>query len=158
MATRLSTGLVNALMATGSFKSLFENSGAGANAGFLIDVYTGTQPAAADDAASGTLLVTISAGGAGTGCTFEASAGSPNAGELEKNGSESWSGTAGNSGTAGWFRLRRKADAGTASSTSEMRMDGAISTSGAQMNLGNLTVTAGAPFVLSAAAFTLPKA
>lgn len=156
MPLRLSTGLVNKLMDTGSFKSVFENTGAGGDAGFLIDVYSGTQPTAADDASAGTLLVTISAGGAGTGCTFEASAGS-NAGELEKNAGETWTGTAVATGTAGWFRLRRKADAGTASSTSEPRVDGAISTSGAQMNLGSLSITTGAPFVLSAAAFTLPR-
>lgn len=156
MTLRLSTGLVNQLMDTGSFKSIFDNSGGGGNAGCLIDIYTGSQPAAADDASTGTLLVTISVSGAGTGCTFEASAGT-NPGELEKNAAETWSGTAVATGTAGWFRLRRKADAGTASSTTEPRVDGAIGTSGQQMNLGSTTVTSGAPFVLSAAAFTLPR-
>jgi hypothetical protein len=147
MATRLSTGLVNKLMDTGSFKTTF--------AGCFIDIYSGAQPAAADDAASGTKLVTLYSDGTTTGLTMEASA---TDGILEKNASETWSGTAVATGTAGWFRMRQAGDTGTASSTTMARVDGSISTSGAQMNLGSLTITSGAPFVLSAAAFTLPKA
>ena len=62
-----------------------------------------------------------------------------------------------NSSPAGWFRLREASDAGTAQSTTAARMDGSIATSGAQMNLGSLTLTQGAPFVLTAATFTLPQ-
>ncbi len=145
MALRLSTGLVNKLMDTGSFKATFA-------LGF-IDIYTGTQPAAADDAPTGTKLVTIYSDGTTTGITFEASA---TDGTLEKNASETWSGTAIATGTAGWFRLRAAGDTG-ASSTTQARVDGAVSTSGAQMNLGSLSITSGAPFVLSAGSFTLPK-
>lgn len=151
MPLRLSTGLVNKLMDTGSFKSVFNLS--------FIDIYTGTQPAAADDAPTGTLLVTISNGGGGTGLTFETNA---TDGQLEKTANETWTGTAGSAGftsgtqTAGWFRLRAAGDTGVLSTT-QARVDGAIATSGAQMNLGNLTITHGAPFVLSSASFTLPK-
>ncbi len=51
---------------------------------------------------------------------------------------------------------RPAADAGTAASTTAIRYDGAIATSGAEMTLGNLSMLAGAPFVVSSAAFTLP--
>lgn len=150
MAFRLSTGLVNAMMASSSFKSALEGG-----AGFLIDIYSGTQPANPDTAASGTLLVTVSLAGAGTGIHFETAA---TAGALPKMASETWSGTAVASGTAGWFRIRQTTEAGAAATTTLVRADGAIATSGADMNLGSLTVTTGAPFVLSAANFTLPTA
>lgn len=48
-------------------------------------------------------------------------------------------------------------DAGTTSSATAVRIDGAIGTSGAEMNLGSLTFTAGAPFVMAGAAFTIPQ-
>lgn len=155
MPLRLSTGLVDDLCDTGSIKSVFNNAGGGGDAGFLIDIYTGSQPAAADDASTGTKLVTVSVGGDGTGATFEASA---TDGVLEKTAAETLSGTAVATGTAGWFRLRRKADTGTASSATEQRIDGTCGTSGQQMNLGSLTITSGAPFVLSTLSVTLPKA
>lgn len=146
MATRLSTGLVNKLMDTSSFDTVF-------NAGF-IDIFSGTQPASADDAPTGTKLCTIYSDGAAAGLHFAAAAVN---GALAKLGTETWSGTVQNTGTAGWFRLREASDAGTAHSTTAARMDGSIATSGAQMNLGSLTLTQGAPFVLTAATFTLPQ-
>lgn len=149
MATRLSTGLVNKLLDTNSFKTLFNGA-----SGFFIDVYSGAQPASADDAPNGTKLVTLYSNGTSTGLTLEASA---TGGVIEKNASETWSGTAVATGTAGWFRMREFGDAGTALSTTAVRLDGAVATSGAQLNLGSLTFTTGAPFVLPTAAFTLPQ-
>lgn len=149
MATRLSSGLVNKLLDTSSFKTLFNGS-----SGFFIDIYSGAQPASADDAPNGIKLVTLYSDGTTNGLTLEASA---TGGVIEKNASETWSGTAVATGTAGWFRMRENGDAGTALSTTAVRLDGAISTSGAQMNLGSLTITNGAPFILSSAAFTLPQ-
>jgi hypothetical protein len=49
------------------------------------------------------------------------------------------------------------ADAGTSSSSTAIRYDGAIATSGAEMTLGNLSMITGAPVVVSSAAFTLPN-
>ena len=147
MAFRLSTGLVNAIMATSSLKSALEGA-----SGFLIDIYSGTQPTNPDAAATGTLLVTVSLGGAGTGMHFETAA---TAGVLPKKASETWSGTAVATGTAGWFRIRATTDAGTGASTTASRVDGAIATSGAEMTLGSLTLTSGAPFVMSSGSVTL---
>jgi hypothetical protein len=52
MAVKLSTGLRNAVLSGQEFRKVFEDG--------VIKVYTGTAPASADDAATGTLLVTIS--------------------------------------------------------------------------------------------------
>jgi hypothetical protein len=48
-------------------------------------------------------------------------------------------------------------DTGASASATAVRIDGAIGTSGAEMNLGSLTFTAGAPFVMAGAAFTIPQ-
>lgn len=147
MAVRISTGLRNGLMSSNSFKGLFEAGG-----GFFLDIYTGSQPASSDDAPIGTKLVTISNNSAGTTLEFEASAAS---GAISKSASQTWSGAAIATGTAGWFRLRRHDDSNAASS-SFVRYDGACATSGAQMNLGSLTISSGAPITVSAATFTMP--
>lgn len=82
------------------------------------------------------------------------------AGVLSKDSSETWSGVVALGGTAGWFRVRTSQDAGTAADSALVhpRFDGSISTSGAQMNLGSLTLTLAAPFIIPVAAFTLPMA
>ena len=147
MAVRISTGLRNGLLSSNSFKGLFE-----AGSGFFLDIYTGSQPANADDAPTGTKLVTISNNSGGTTLAFEANATS---GALPKSASQTWSGSATQSGTAGWFRLRRHDDTNV-SSSSFVRYDGACATSGAQMNLGSLTITNGAPITVSSATFSMP--
>lgn len=244
MAARLSTGLVNAM---GEKCSL-----ADALAGCVMDIYSGTQPATADTAATGTLLVSVTnnsgsytaetkatgsltiagssgsintitinsidilggsvsyttdltttaglivaqinanpknrlfvASNVGAVITFTAQTGLgtlPNgwvvaytastmtatpsnmaggvnsvnglnfgscaAGVLSKLSSQTWSGTVANSGVAGWFRIRETGDSGTADSTTAVRYDGAIASSGSQMNLPVQTLTAGAPFTV----------
>lgn len=256
MAIRLSTGLVNKMMDTGSFKDVFANC--------VLDIYSGTQPTGSDDAATGTLLVTVTkASGAFTAetrsvgtLTLAGAAGSINtvtvnsidilgaavpfnaslnqtavdvadqinrnpknllfiasatgasdvvtltamnglgtlpngwvvnytattmtatpanmasgvdavnglrfdkavAGVLSKVTADTWSGNGLVAGTAGWFRVREGGDSGGGASTTAMRVDGSVATTGADMNLGSLAVTSGAPFILTSAAFTLPKA
>lgn len=255
MSLRLSTGLVNKMMDTGSFKDIFANA--------VLDIYSGTQPADADTAASGVALVLVTkasgaytaetrsvgtltlagasgslntltvnaidilgaavpfntslnqtavdvaaqinrnpknplfvasatgasavvtltavnglgtlpngwvvaatyttmtgtpanmAGGvdAANGLRFEVAAG----GACPKVAADTWSGNGLAGGTAGWFRLRESGDTGLGASTTACRIDGSISTSGADMNLGSLVVSIGAPFILTSASFTLPK-
>jgi hypothetical protein len=115
MAVRVSSGLRNGLLASNSFKGLFE-----AGSGFFIDIYSGSQPASSDDAPIGTKLVTLSNNSGGTTLTFASSAAS---GALAKEPSQVWSGSAIATGTAGWFRLRRHDDT-NASSSSFVRYDG----------------------------------
>lgn len=106
------------------------------NEGF-INFYSGTQPGSADNAVSGTLLVTMYSDGASAGLNFDDAVSSV----LSKAAAETWSGTAVATATAGWFRLYAEGDA-LGSSTVDARMDGAISTSGAELNMASTAIVA----------------
>lgn len=84
----------------------------------VLEIRTGTQPAAASDAASGTLLVSIDL----PADAFAAASG----GTAAKQGT--WSDTAVATGTPGYFRIRNAGDT--------VRIDGAV---GAEMLLTGLT-------------------
>jgi hypothetical protein len=66
-----------------------------------------------------------------------------------------WSGVNVATGTAGYFRLITSSDTGASSST-EKRLQGNISTSGAEMNLSNLNLTQGATLTIDSFNITLP--
>ena len=112
--------------------------------GGILKIYTGVQPSSADDAPTGTLLVTITVNGTSQGITFDDAVG----GVIKKNSSEIWSGTAVATGTAGWFRLQANDDPESLSSVAE-RIDGAIATSGAELNMSNTTIESGAVQTIS---------
>jgi hypothetical protein len=82
------------------------------------------------------------------------------AGVLTKLSSQTWSGVNAAAGTAGWFRIEASvADAGALDSDEAIiRLDGSISTSGADMNLSTTVFAAGATFTLSGGSLTLPTA
>ena len=149
MTIRFSTGLRNNLAGTTGFAATFANG--------VIEVYTGTQPATADSAVSGTLLGTVTlASGAFTpgtatnGLTFASASG----GAVAKTGVWSFNGVA--TGTAGWFRLKGNAtDAGGASTTLP-RLDGSIATSGADLNLSNISIVTSAPTTVDSFTWTQP--
>lgn len=80
------------------------------------------------------------------------------AGVLSKQASQTWSGANAAAGTAGWFRQygsvadsKALDSAGTA-----IRLDGAISTSGAEMNLNSTALASGATTTLSNWSITVP--
>lgn len=140
MTIRFSTGLRNAMLgSTGASAAL--NDG-------IIYIYSGAQPASADNAVSGTLLlkITVDAGawtaGAPTnGLGFEAAA----AGVLSKAAAETWKGLGEAAGTAGWARFcGNTADAGGASTTLA-RIDMAVAKTGADLNISNTVIAVGAP-------------
>lgn len=120
--------------------------------GFL-NIYSGSQPATSDLAPSGNLLVTIYSDGAAVGLSFDEAA----SGTLSKKSTETWSGTAVGAGTqnAGWFRLTVPGDGG-AGSTEDERIDGAIATSGAELNLNSVSITNGVVIAISIFQVTLP--
>ena len=120
---------------------------------FKINYYTGSQPAAASDAATGTLLVTVSNNGADTGVTFDPAANA----ELPKAAAETWSGTAVATGTAGWWRLYKASDDPAGASTTMFRIDGSIATSGAELNMSHTSVATGAIETLSDFVLRLPE-
>lgn len=132
--SQISTGLRNHLMTAGSFKGGLDGS--------LINIYSGTAPASADDAvpAGATLLCTVSVNGAGTGVTFEASA---SAGLLLKAAAEQWQGANVATGTAAWFRLVKTADTGVASTTA-LRLQGSVALAGGDLNITNTSLVSGA--------------
>lgn len=140
MALRFSTGLRNAMLdSTGLSAALADG---------VIHIYTGSQPASADAAVTGTLLGTVTVdGGAFTpgsptnGLEF----GTASGGVIAKAPGESWEFTGLADGTAGWFRFVGNAmDDGT-SSTTLPRIDGSIAKTGGDLNLSNTAITTGAP-------------
>lgn len=151
MTLRLSTQLRNNLAGTTGFSSTFANG--------VMEIYTGTQPATADAAVTGTLLGTVTlASGAFTpgvatnGLTFAAASG----GAVSKSGIWSFVGVA--SGTAGWFRLKGNAVDAGAISTVLPRLDGSIAVSGADLNLANLAIAVSVPVTIDTFTWTQPAA
>lgn len=82
------------------------------------------------------------------------------AGVFSKDATQTWSGTAVATGTAGWFRyVGSIADAGALDSSAVyIRLDGSIATSGADMSMSSTSVTLGALQTLSTFQITVPAA
>ena len=151
MTVRLSTQLRNNLAGSTGFSGSFANG--------VIEIYSGSQPATADAAVTGTLLGTVTlASGAFTpgsstnGLTFAAASG----GAVAKSGTWSFNGVA--AGTAGWFRFKGNATDAGAISAVLPRMDGSVGVSGADLNIGNVTIAVGAPTTIDSFTWTQPAA
>lgn len=136
MTLRISTGLANRLLDTGSMRSTM--------AAGNIKIYTGTEPANADAAATGTLLCTVTINSSGTGINFDTVAA---AGVLAKTPSEIWSGVNAASGVAAYFRHVAAGDTAAISST-QPRLQGNVGVVGADLNLTSVTLTAAATQVI----------
>lgn len=152
------TALTVALAATrgGSFNDIFRNG--------VMRIFSGSQPASADDAEAGTQLVEITVGSGAfvsgspaNGLNFGETA---TAGILGKSGSETWSGQASQTGTAGWFRFypndRDNHTGADGGGETKIRFDGAIATSGAQLNMSNTSITSGGTTTIDSVAVTIP--
>lgn len=127
--------------------TLYAPQGVGATAnGWVVDSTTSTLVGTDNNMASGVT--------AANGLKFDKGA----SGAMDKLDSQTWSGVAASSGTAGWFRLEGPvADSGALDSTdSQIRMDGAISTSGAQLNMSSTSITASATQTITSFPITLP--
>ena len=123
----------------------------------IIEIRTGTQPASADAAPTGTLLGTVTiASGAFTpgsptnGLTFAAASN----GSVAKTGVWSFNGIA--AGVAGWFRLKANAVDNNSVSTTLPRLDGSCAVSGGDMNLSNISIVIGAPNTIDAFEYIIP--
>lgn len=134
----------------GSFDELFRNC--------VIEVYSGSQPATADTAESGTKLLrlTISSGaftpGSPTnGLNFATAA----AGVSEKESAEVWSGVGLADGTAGWFRCYDNSYT-TGASTTAVRWDGVCGVGTGELRLSSLTITTGATTTADTGQITAP--
>lgn len=134
----------------GSLSDLFRNC--------VIDVYSGSQPADADTVESGTKLLTITlssgaftGGSAANGLNF----GDVASGVLSKQSDETWSGAGLANGTAGWYRVYDNSYT-TGASTSAIRFDGSVSTSGSQFNMSNTAISVGGTTTIDTVELTLP--
>lgn len=115
------------------------------NNGF-IKVYTGAQPADANTAVSGTLLATLTFGATAFGTP--AASGSAGSKIVTATANSITSGTAGNTGTAGYFALVK-------SDTTTVATMGSVGTSGADLNFDSLSITSGA--TVSCSSFTITQ-
>ena len=109
----------------------------GAISGYTLSIYTGSQPAAANDAATGTKLVDITIYGFNT----------PANGSATLNTSTPNTGTAVATGTAGWGRIVGGAGE---------RIDGTVGTSGTDFTINSTSITNGATVTLTAMTVTQP--
>ena len=136
----------------GSYKDLLQN-------GVLV-IFAGSQPASADNDESGyTQLCQITvgsgsftAGNGANGLNF----GSASSGTLSKDPNETWSGVNDAGGTAGWFRFYDNSKT-TGANSDAIRFDGAIATSGAELNMSNTSFSSGATTTLNSFDVTLPS-
>lgn len=142
MSLKLSTGLRDGLLDTSPFKTLLDAS--------RLKIYSGAAPSDADQA-EGTVLVSIGSNNADTHCHFLGAAVS---GVLSKN-TDIWSGVAGATGTATYFRLVVNTDTGVLSTT-EIRMQGTIGTSGADLNMSSVSIVSGATQTIDTFDLTMP--
>lgn len=130
MAVRLNTAVRNQL--ADSLADTF-NSG-------VLEIRTGSQPAAASDSATGTLLASI---------TLPADAFSAaSVGVASKSGT--WSVAAAATGTAGWARFRNSGDT--------LRMDGSVTASGGggDLTIDNVSIVATGTVTVTSFTITQP--
>lgn len=135
MATRVADAARNA-----AANAVVDLADAGAGAG-TIKVYTGAQPADADDAESGSLLVTFTLNDP----AFDAAA----SGAAALDVAPAISATASATGTAGYFRLEDSTganvlDGACGSGSGELDLDNTSITSGQTVTINSLTVTVAA--------------
>lgn len=133
MATRISTTARNA-----ACDAIVDLTDGGPAAG-TIKVYTGSQPATANDAETGTLLATFTLadpafGNAATGVASLTSVPRTTTGLA--------------AGTAGWFRLE--------DSTGANILDGSVGTSGADLILNTTTISVGVSVEITSGTVTMP--
>jgi|SRR5688572_12018934 len=135
MAIRLPTATRNAMA-----DALVDRVDAGAAAGTL-EIRTGSQPASANDAASGTLLATVTLADPGFGA---ASSGAAALASTPRTAT----GVA--SGTAGWFRAK-DSDGNTA-------FDGSVTATGGggDLELNTTTISTGVDFEITSGTITIP--
>ena len=98
-----------------------------------LKIYTGSQPASANSAASGTLLVTVTVAWSAAASGVASISGTPSA-------------TAVASGTAGWGRFQSSGDT--------LRMDGAV---GSEFTLDNNSIVSGGTVTVTSGQLTQPS-
>lgn len=134
MATRLTTAARNA-----STDSVVDLVDAGTGAGTL-KIYTGSQPASANDAATGTLLATVTFADPAFGASASGTAAATDPAPV----------TGAATGTAGWFRV--------ADSAGTTVFDGSVTATGGggDLTLSSTSISTGISVDLTAFSYTTP--
>lgn len=153
MARKFSTGLRQAILGTAALVDSFQVT----MEDCIIDLRSGNQPANADLIEAGSQLVRITlasgafvSGVATNGLEFDDAV----AGVISKAAAETWSGVGLATGTIGHYRCYANTVV-TGASTTAIRFDGAVATSGAELNLSSLSVVADTPVHISTFTVTL---
>ena len=123
-----------------AIRSILADAATAEFAGGKIDIYTDTQPASANDAATGTLLVTVDLPTPAFGDAVD--------GVASKLGS--WFGVAEATGTAGWFRMRNAGDT--------LRKDGEVTATagGGEIEIDTTSIVENGVVVINTATYTQP--
>lgn len=147
MTLSLSTGLRNGILDSNALDALLDAG--------EIRIFSGSAPSTPDDTETGTLLVTINGStGSGFDCRFQNTASS---GTLSKQ-TNTWDGVAVATGTAGYFRYCASTSDAGGTSTTEIRIQGAVASSGAELNMSSTSITSGATTTIDTFDITIPAA
>lgn len=141
MAITISTALAT-YAADHGYNSAFDTNG-------ILEFHDGQRPTTADTTATGTntlASITLPAN-----VFIDPSV----AGVMTKNGVWATSAAAAN-GNATWFRFKLTTDSGT-TGTGDIRLDGNVGTSGADMTMSTTAVTQGSPITVNTFTATVPK-
>ena len=143
MTLKVSTGLRDAMLGTDSLS--------GSLALGIINIYSGTAPATADAAETGTLLVTITESSGATGLSLDVASG----GTIAKDAAV-WSGLVAATGTAGYWRFVTDVDSGD-TSTTDIRLQGVAALSGSELVMTSIDLTASTTQTIDYFSLTLPE-
>lgn len=124
----------------------------------IIHIYSGSQPADADSAETGTKLleITVASGAFVAGSpTNGLEIAAPISGKIGIKDGETWSGVGLADNTAGWFRFYDNKEQEGAL-VSAVRLDGSCGVSGAQLNMSSTSVKAGATTTVDSFDITEP--
>jgi len=103
----------------------------------------------------GTITATVDAAVQAASRSDALSFGKPASGVIAKTTTETWSGAAVATGTAGYFRLVTSDDDGTDSSTA-LRYQGVVATSGGELDVATVSLTSGATYTIDSFSITFP--
>lgn len=135
----------------GSIRDIFKKG--------VLKIYSGSQPSSPDDSlGASTLLcsVSVSSGVFTPGTvTNGLELGAASGGIISKS-TQVWSGLVSETGTAAWFRLMANSLDASGEDTLYVypRIDGAISTSGSDMNMGSVSLSSGSTVTVDTFAIT----
>lgn len=147
---KFSTGLRNAIAATGSLKAALDDG--------KLNIYKGaTIPDSPDDALPGdaTLMYTFTVDNDGT--TLLDFAASATNGVLLKAAAQSWQGECASAGDMAFFRYYVPADDGETASTTAIRVQGTVGTAFADLIVSNVTKALTDPLTIDSFGIAIPE-